>query len=82
MQKDILMKISDLNKMESIVSGNPSLTWDGWNVVFLEKDEEASLKKNAAFIDSTWHKKVVFENTGGVWDIPDSILRKGDVQVR
>jgi hypothetical protein len=24
----------------------------------------------------------VFENTGGVWDIPDSILRKGDVQVR
>jgi hypothetical protein len=50
--------------------------------VFLEKDEEASLKKNAAFIDSTWHKKVVFENTGGVWDIPDSILRKGDVQVR
>jgi len=68
--------------MESIVSSNPSLIWDGWNVVFLEKDQDASLKKNAAFIDSTWHKKVVFENTGGVWDIPDSILRKGDVQVR
>jgi hypothetical protein len=50
--------------------------------VFLEKDQDASLKKNAAFIDSNWHKKVVFENTGGVWDIPDSILRKGDVQVR
>jgi hypothetical protein len=75
------MKVSDLNKMESIVSGNPYLTWEGWNVVFLERDEHASLKKNAAFIDSTWHKKVVFENTGGVWDIPDSILRKGDVQV-
>jgi hypothetical protein len=76
------MKISDLHKMESIVSGNPSLSWEGWNVVFLEKDQDASLKKNAAFIDSNWHKKVVFENTGGVWDIPDSILRKGDVQVR
>jgi hypothetical protein len=75
------MKISDLHKMESIVSSNPSLTWEGWNVVFLEKDNDASLKKNAAFIGSTWHKKVVFENTGGVWDIPDSILRKGDVQV-
>jgi hypothetical protein len=75
------MKISDLQKMESIVSGNPSLTWEGWNVVFLEKDEQASLKKNAAFINSTWHKKVVFENAGGFWDIPDSILRKGDVQV-
>jgi hypothetical protein len=75
------MKIDSLEKMESIVSGNPSLTWEGWNVVFLEKDEQASLKKNAAFINSTWHKKVVFENAGGVWDIPDSILRKGDVQV-
>jgi hypothetical protein len=76
------MKISDLHKMESIVSNNSSLTWDGWNVVYLEKDQDASLKKNAAFINSTWHKKVVFENIGGVWDIPDSILRKGDVQVR
>ena len=76
------MKISDLHKMESIVSNNSSLTWDGWNVVYLEKDQDASLKNNAAFINSTWHKKVVFENTGGVWDIPDSILRKGDVQVR
>jgi DNA modification methylase len=76
------MKIDSLEKMESIVSSNPSLKWEGWNVIFFEKDQDASLKKNAAFIDSTWHKKVVFENTGGVWDIPDSILRKGDVQVR
>jgi hypothetical protein len=75
------MKISDLQKMESIVSSNQYLSWEGWNVVFLEKDQQASLKKNAAFVDSVWHKKVVFENTGGAWDIPDSILRKGDVQV-
>ena len=75
------MKISDLSKMESIVNGNPSLKWEGWNVVFLEEDKDANLKKNAAFIDSKWHKRIVFENNGGVWDIPDSILRKGDVQV-
>ena len=75
------MRISDLHKMESIVSGNPSLMWDGWDVVFLEEDRDASLKKNAAFVDSKWHKKIVFENNGGEWNIPDSILRKGDVQV-
>ena len=75
------MKISDLHKMESIVEGNPSLKWDGWNVVFLEEDKDANLKKNAAFVYSKWHKRIVFENNGGVWDIPDSILRKGDVQV-
>ena len=75
------MKISDLHKMESIVEGNPSLKWDGWNVVFLEEDKDANLKKNAAFVDSKWHKRIVFENNGGAWDIPVSILRKGDVQV-
>lgn len=76
------MKITDLSKMESLVSNNSSLTWDGWNVVFLEEDKDAGLKKNAAFVDSKWHKKIVFENVGGEWNIPDSILRKGDVQVR
>jgi hypothetical protein len=70
------MKISDLHKMESIVEGNPSLKWDGWNVVFLEEDSNANIKKNAAFVDSKWHKRIVFENNGGAWDIPDSILRK------
>jgi hypothetical protein len=75
------MKISDLHKMESIVNGNPSLKWEGWSVVFLEEDKDANLKKNAAFVDSKWHKRIVFENNGGAWDIPDSILRKGDVQV-
>lgn len=75
------MKISDLHKMESIVEGNPSLKWEGWDVVFLEEDGDANLKKNAAFVDSKWHKRIVFKNTGGAWDIPDSILRKGDVQV-
>lgn len=75
------MKITDLNKMESIVDGNSFLTWDGWNVVFLQEDKDSSLKKNAAFVDSKWHKKIVFENISGEWNIPDSILRKGDVQV-
>jgi hypothetical protein len=68
--------------MESIVGNNPYLKWEGWSVVFIEEDGDANLKKNAAFIDSKWHKKIVFENIDGVWDIPDSILRKGDVQVR
>jgi hypothetical protein len=75
------MKISDLDKMESIVKSNPSLKWEGWDVVFLEEDGDANLKKNAAFVDSKWHKKVVFKNSDGAWDIPDSILRKGNVQV-
>jgi hypothetical protein len=57
------MKVSDLNKMESIVSSNPYLTWDGWNVVFLEKDEQASLKKNAAFL-------IRFQDSQSAWKYP------------
>jgi len=75
------MKIDSLEKMEKIVSSNPYLKWDGWNVVYLEKDPVADMKKNAMFYNSEWHKAVIFENTDGSWNIPDPILRKGDVQV-
>jgi len=36
------MKISDLDKMESIVKSNPSLKWEGWDVVFLEEKKSRS----------------------------------------
>jgi hypothetical protein len=39
------------------------------------------MKKNAMFHNSEWHKAVIFENRDGSWNIPDPILRKGDVQV-
>jgi len=76
------MKISDLQEMESIVSKSSFLGWEGWNVIFLQEDDSFSLKNDAAFVNSKWHKKLVFKNHNGSWDIPDSILRKGDVQVR
>lgn len=75
------MKISDLQEMESIVNGNPYLKWDGWKVVYLEKDPMADMKKTAMFHNSEWHKAIIFENNDGSWNIPDSILRKGNVQV-
>jgi len=39
------------------------------------------MKKQAAFLDSQWHKKIVYENINGSWEIPDNILRKGNVQI-
>lgn len=75
------MKIYNLEKMEEIVLGNSSLHWDGWNVVYLEKDDNSRMKKQAAFLDSQWHKKIVYENIDGSWEIPDNILRKGSVQI-
>jgi hypothetical protein len=73
------VKITSLEEMESIVDSNPFLKWDGWNVVFLEEDPMANMKKNAMFTDSKWHKAIVYENTNGSWNIPDNIIRKGNV---
>ena len=30
-----MMLVSDLNDAEDIVSKNPNLSWDGWNIVYL-----------------------------------------------
>jgi len=75
------MKISDLKKMEEIVDSNPFLYWEGWDVVSTEKDSAAYMNKNAIFQNSEWHKKTVYKNEDGFWNIPDDLLRKGDVQV-
>jgi hypothetical protein len=73
------MIISTLEKMELIVENNPNLQWNGWNVEYLEKDDSAMYKIEGAFVNGDWHIKKTFNLDNGVWDIPSSILRKGDV---
>lgn len=73
------MIISTLEKMELIVENNPNLQWNGWNVEYLEKDDSAMYKIEGAFVNGGWHTKKTFNLDNGVWDIPSSILRKGDV---
>lgn len=73
------MIISTLEKMELIVEKNPNLRWNGWDVEYIEKDDSAMYKIDGAFINSEWHLKKTFKLNDGYWDIPSSILRKGDV---
>lgn len=65
--------------MESLVSKNNSLRWQGWDILFLEEDSSAYMNKNAMFVDSKWHKATIIANKDGYWKIPGSVVRKLNV---
>jgi len=63
------MIVNTLNKMEEIVSANPSLSWEGWNVIHLAKSNNAMYKTNGAFINNQWQIKTVYSPDRNGWDI-------------
>lgn len=79
MQKGLSMKIYDIKKMEKIVESNDSLRWNGWDIEYLEKNHNGMYKINGMFEENQWHTKSTFKVEDGYWEIPDSILRKGNV---
>lgn len=70
------MLVSDLNQMESIVSADPSLTWEGWDVVKYTNNSNAMYSVDGAFVDGRWVKKKVFPLTENGWNLPNYIGRK------
>lgn len=66
--------------MEKIVEKNPSLKWNGWDVEYHDISDDGFMKLNGVYLpDNGWGTKKVFKLKDGFWDIPDNILRKGDV---
>lgn len=70
------MKISELNEAEKIVDKNPSLSWDGWDIVHIVQDDYAEFLHIGFFDKETnlWYKKFIFECGHDGWDIPDSVI--------
>lgn len=64
------MLVKDLDQMESIVSANKSLSWDGWNVVELTKSSKAMFSNTGIFVNGSWFTKKVFVPTREGWRIP------------
>jgi hypothetical protein len=69
------MKISSLEKMETIVSKNRALSWEGWNVVELIKLPTAWSKRNGAFVNGSWFIKTTFPVSEDGWSIPNKYVR-------
>lgn len=69
--KEVTVVIKSLEKMESIVSKNKSLSWDGWNVVELVKSSSAVYKANGARINGVWYIKNIFSLEQDGWKVPN-----------
>lgn len=68
------MKVTSLEKMESIVSKNSSLFWDGWTVVSKYKSDKAKTSKYGMFIKNNWYITKRFEPNRDGWDIPERLV--------
>lgn len=69
------MLVNNLENMETIVSKNKSLSWDGWNVVELTKSASAMFKAEGAFVHGSWYIKKIFSPTRDGWSIPNKYVR-------
>lgn len=69
------MKVTSLEQMETIVSRNKFLRWDGWTVVNSYPSNTAWLKPNGAYRNGKWHLETRFEIKADGWDIPNKLVR-------
>lgn len=70
------MKIASLDEAERIVNSNPSLSWDGWNIVHTVEDDYAEFLHVGVFDKSSekWYKRTVFTCDKDGWLLPDSVI--------
>ena len=69
------MKVTSLEKMETIVDNNKALSWDGWTVLETRKDPTAWTKTDGVFINGSWQRQNRYEPTEQGWDIPGKFVR-------
>lgn len=70
------MIVSNQNDAEEIVSKNSSLSWDGWDIIHLVKDDYAEYLHVGFFDKSTmqWYRKTIYQCIDQGWDLPESVM--------
>jgi hypothetical protein len=68
------MVIKDLKQAEKIVENNKSLSWKGWDIVYLTEDENGFFNKDGKFVDNKWHIHKTYSYKNG-WNLPDNLVR-------
>ena len=65
------MIVNSLKQMETIVSMNSKLSWDGWDVLELTPLDSAAFEKNGVYKNNKWNiQKRYIANRNG-WNMPD-----------
>lgn len=68
------MIINTLEQMESIVSKNKNLYWDGWTVVNRYKSDKARISKYGIYFKNNWYMSKRFEPNRDGWNIPEGLV--------
>jgi hypothetical protein len=66
--------INSLSVMESIVTKNKQLSWDGWTVVETFPSEKAYFSKFGVYKNGKWQMKKEFAPSEQGWEIPDKYV--------
>ncbi len=66
--------INSLSVMESIVTNNKQLSWDGWTVVETFPSEKAYFSKFGVYKNGKWQMKKEFNPSNQGWEIPDKYV--------
>jgi len=68
------MRISNKEKMNSIIKNHSNFEWDNWTVVVLT-DDDGYYTKNGVFKNGQWKTQYRYDMVEyGVWEIPDRFL--------
>ena len=70
------MNIKSLEKMESIVSSNKTLGWDGWTVVNRYISDNGRTSKDGVYLAGKWYLQKRFVPNENGWNIPDKFIKK------
>lgn len=69
------MQITALDQMETIVSENKTLFWDGWTVVERLPSEKGRISPQGVFANGKWYVEKRHEPTRTGWEIPNKFAR-------
>lgn len=67
------MIIKDLEEMETLVSQNKKLAWDGWDVLQITKTDKGRTHINGKLINNDWYIVKRFAPNRDGWVIPDRL---------
>jgi hypothetical protein len=69
------MLVSSLEKMETIVENNKSLSWDGWTVLENITKENGVMSPEGRLVNGRWIVQKRYELTTDGWEIPNKFVR-------
>jgi len=65
------MIISNLKKMEKIVSKNNNLSWIGWDVADRKRSEAGRTSPSGVRVKGVWYLQRVYPVNRNGWDVPN-----------